>query len=672
MAQRINLPTYPFARDRYWLAAPAKPVALVSTPMASTNGHVEASVLSHDSDWLLVRETWTPEPLPADLDWQASVQRRAGQKVWVVAATREGADDLLGRIQQLVATVGLGSRLTVEAVLFAELAGWSVERAPDVVLVLGSGPDALKPIFALSRTLMREAWDSALRLYLAHPSSTTDPALEWEALSGFLRCAMVENPRHAWTCIGCVDAAAREDVRHTLLREWLADTSSVARFTELRYHGAERHVHRLAEMERGSSSPPLFRRGATYLITGGLGPVGALLCRKLAQAYQPRLVILSRGALDAAKQSECAALAALGAEVRYVSADVGDRAALGRALAQVKADVGPSHGVIHLARLVEDGLILSKSPESLDRVTRAKVDGTRYLDELTAAEPLEFFLLFSSMAAFGLRGASDYGYGAAFQNAFVRDRTRRHAAGQRSGRSVAIAWGPWSVDRYQPDQRDARMKAAGFDLISIEDAFAWLEHAAWPEEGFIGAMRVHDPERVRGDLGLSSAAAHPAATGAEPDPIEERIRTWELRKEKGAPVSIHEVNEFIRSDDVRRLSETLIERLHGLLIEGKRLPAPSVPLASPAPRGVWPAANGTHDLVEIIRQSLAEIIGVREVDVHRPFQDYGLDSVSGARFAILLEKRLSLKIPPSSILDHPTVHRLAAHLTAAATPHGSN
>src|SRR4026207_1199034 len=101
-------------------------------------------------------------------------------------------------------------------------------------------------------------------------------------------------------------------------------------------------------------------------------------------------------------------------------------------MGQVKAKVGQIDGVIHLARQVEDGLLLHKSFESFERVLRAKVEGTLSLDEATRNEPLEFFLLFSSLAAYGLKGSADYAYATAFQNGFTRWRQAQVDAGRQS------------------------------------------------------------------------------------------------------------------------------------------------------------------------------------------------------------------------------------------------
>src|SRR5262249_8701331 len=153
-----------------------------------------------------------------------------------------------------------------------------------------------------------------------------------------------------------------------------------------------------------------FRRNGAYLISGGFGPVGKLLCNELARRYHAHLIILSRSALDEERKRLIAAIEAAGGTVTYLGADVADTDSLKTAFAEIEQRVGLLHGVIHMARTVEDDLIVNKSWESFVRVTAAKMRGTLNLDWMTASQPLDFFVLFSSMGAFGIRGSADYGY----------------------------------------------------------------------------------------------------------------------------------------------------------------------------------------------------------------------------------------------------------------------
>ena len=116
------------------------------------------------------------------------------------------------------------------------------------------------------------------------------------------------------------------------------------------------------------------------MIAGGLGPVGELLCQELASKYRPTLVILSRGAFDADKAEACRRLERLGASVHYLATDVTDSDALDEAYREIKGRGLVLNGVVHLARLVEDGLLAAKSWSSFERVVAAKVAGTVRVD----------------------------------------------------------------------------------------------------------------------------------------------------------------------------------------------------------------------------------------------------------------------------------------------------
>ncbi|MCP6756556.1 ketoreductase domain-containing protein, partial [Klebsiella pneumoniae] len=75
----------------------------------------------------------------------------------------------------------------------------------------------------------------------------------------------------------------------------------------------------------------------------------------------------------------------------------------------IKERFGSLQGVIHSAGVIHDSLILKKTPQEVDDVFAPKILGAVHLDEATQSEPLDFFVMFSSLAAiFGNIGQSDY------------------------------------------------------------------------------------------------------------------------------------------------------------------------------------------------------------------------------------------------------------------------
>src|SRR5207248_307667 len=105
-----------------------------------------------------------------------------------------------------------------------------------------------------------------------------------------------------------------------------------------------------------------FTDNGTVLVTGGTGSLGGLVARHLVEQHGVRrLVLASRRGLSAEGAEELGAqLTGLGAEVSIVACDVSDRD-------QVAALLGkyPVTGVVHLAGLLDDGVIGTLTPERL-------------------------------------------------------------------------------------------------------------------------------------------------------------------------------------------------------------------------------------------------------------------------------------------------------------------
>ncbi len=94
-----------------------------------------------------------------------------------------------------------------------------------------------------------------------------------------------------------------------------------------------------------------------------------------------------------------------------------------------------------MARRVADAPIFKKSFQEFSETMSVKVQGTLNIDAVTAGESLDFFLIFSSTAAFEIKGSTGDAYSTAFQNAFTRYRNRLVEQGKRTGLSRAICWG---------------------------------------------------------------------------------------------------------------------------------------------------------------------------------------------------------------------------------------
>ncbi|MGK8486677.1 SDR family NAD(P)-dependent oxidoreductase [Nocardia asiatica] len=257
-------------------------------------------------------------------------------------------------------------------------------------------------------------------------------APEQSALWGFARSAQLEHRE-----IGChvLDLDQLTEIR--AVADALVTSSAPG---QLALRQGRQRVPRLVPME---TVPGGFTAesaaGHTVLITGGLGGVGLRLARWLADRGLPDLVLAARLAPDARAESVIAELRAAGARVWVRSLDVTDRDAVAATLDWIDRELPPLAGVVHLAGVLDDGVIAEQTAERAGRVLAPKTLGAWNLHELTAGRSLRWFLLFSSAAGVvGLPGQSSYGAANAFLDGVAELR------GASGSPALSIAWGPWA------------------------------------------------------------------------------------------------------------------------------------------------------------------------------------------------------------------------------------
>jgi rhizoxin synthesis polyketide synthase/nonribosomal peptide synthetase RhiB len=383
-------------------------------------------------------------------------------------------------------------------------------------------------VLACCRALARRCAGRSIDVFVCLDEAGEGSQAHDEALSGLLRSATTESPSHRyhWIRHAAHDPARGPD----LAGEWLSacsrpptgPTRPLVRFRDgRRFQTAYEEVQALqaAGTSRG------LRPDGAYLVVGGSGAVGRRLCLEIGRKYRPMLVMVSRRAPEAEVEQE---LRATGARTLWLRADATDHAAMTQALAEIKRTLPRLDGVLHLARSVDDGLVADKTPEGFLRTVAAKVAGTEVVDLVTRDEPLEFFVMFSSMAAFGLPAASDYAYACAFQSAFARLRNRRRERGERSGHALSLCWGQWEVDRHVDAVRRDGLKDLGFDLIDAPSALRVLEACLNTTAGALGFVAVGDKQRARRALAdraapRGDARARPVVPPPRPPAADARL-----------------------------------------------------------------------------------------------------------------------------------------------------
>lgn len=242
---------------------------------------------------------------------------------------------------------------------------------------------------------------------------------------------------------------------------------------------------RLAGEMPGAAGGPRLRGDGAYLITGGLTGVGLETARWMVEQGARRLILLSRTELPpratwrsldpaspaAERAGAIRQLESMGASIHVGAVDVGDEEELCRFLATYREEGWPAiRGVVHSAAVIRDQLMLNMDRSTFDAALRPKARGAWLLDRLLADEPLDFFVMYSSMTSvMGQYGQANYAAGNAFLDALAHERRRR---GQPA---LSINWGPWgSIGLYARQRLAARAGLTGVGEIEPADGMAIL------------------------------------------------------------------------------------------------------------------------------------------------------------------------------------------------------
>jgi thioesterase domain-containing protein/NAD(P)-dependent dehydrogenase (short-subunit alcohol dehydrogenase family) len=225
------------------------------------------------------------------------------------------------------------------------------------------------------------------------------------------------------------------------------------------YRGSDRFIMTLDAMpiEVAAGRPQLLRERGVYLITGGLGGIGLELAGYLAETAKARLILLARSEFPdkrdwqkwlteqgvddqtSIKIRKLMAMENAGADVMVARVDVADREQLLAAIAKAKEQFGPINGVIHAAGVAQGNLIQMLRPEIIASELAPKVAGTINLDELFDKEPLDLFVLCSSLNSFMPRfGQAGYCSANSFLDAYAQKNAHR-----RERLTLSINWGMW-------------------------------------------------------------------------------------------------------------------------------------------------------------------------------------------------------------------------------------
>ncbi|ANN21700.1 polyketide synthase [Amycolatopsis orientalis] len=391
----LNLPTYPFQRERYWLEELDPPKRL------GDQGTIDS--WRYRIDWKPVTEN----PPPPSGTWLLITADGRGDAA--VSAVLDGMTASGVRVERL--TVSELDRPHDIGPVDGVLSLLAVDEATGLLTLVQALGDVKAPLWTVTRGAVQ----------VDEHDGTIDP--RQAAIWGLGRVIGLELPSR-WG--GLIDLP--EVVDAEAVKRLLAALNGTEDQLAVRADGVR--ARRLVRAEPDGGEAVWAPRG-TVLVTGGTGGVAAHVVRWLAANGAEHLVLTSRRGLPAEDTARLAD--ELGVAVTVVSCDMGDRAAVARLLA-----AHPPDSVVHAAGVTTLAALEETDTAGFGEVMAGKAIGAAHLDELLGDRPLDAFILFSSNA--GVWGSGTQGaYASA--NAYLDALAQRRRA--RGLTATAIAWGAW-------------------------------------------------------------------------------------------------------------------------------------------------------------------------------------------------------------------------------------
>jgi iturin family lipopeptide synthetase A len=461
--RRIPLPTYPFARTRYWIDD-AEPV---------TAAQAAAPRRADVGQWFYA-PTWqrtigaaqaaipgaTPHLVLAD---------RGGLAQTLIDALRASGENVLVATQGKDFLAAGDGRFTIDAAQPAHY-----ERLLAILAEQGCMPGTITHCWSLTRPCAGDLVDQYDGFYsmrfLAH-------AVGRRAIANELSVNVVSNGLYAVTgeeCLipakatvlgpckvmalefsnvrtRCIDiVVTTEGISSRLAMQLAEELGCSDRDIVVALRGRYRWHQLIEQVSVGGGQSHAARAGNTshYLVTGGLGGIGFAFARYLAIRYSPvALTLTGRHVIPpkaewaaylaahadtdvtGRKIRQLQALEALGTTVRYFAADVADAPAMNRMAGEAMSAFGPPHGIFHAAGVGGEAALRSAPEGQAERIFAPKISGAAILAEVFDFPRLDFVILWSSLnGVLPFAGQADTAAADAFLNALAQ-RTSQDSGG---------------------------------------------------------------------------------------------------------------------------------------------------------------------------------------------------------------------------------------------------
>ncbi|WP_139487918.1 SDR family NAD(P)-dependent oxidoreductase [Brevibacillus dissolubilis] len=627
--RRISLPAYPFAKERYWVPVPDAALLVNNKGMVPASSTVSPGSVKQGESTTeteralhLLKKEWEPSP--------ATPSRQVKRTIAVL--TTDMTKGIAQHLALMLPQVHVLDSQALVAFGGQQGQGYDWSSYDGFVDLTGCGTDGNEQtswIPWLAQLIENRHKEGVIVLGVTkglESYQNTTVNLSGASRAGLYRLLQNEyghlRSRH-------LDADPYTDDK-VLAGQIVTELVTDSEDSEVCYRGGQRYRSYLSEQseqqpsERGRVFTP-FPPDQVLWITGGTRGLGFLSAQHFVAHYGvKRLVLTGRETLPpreqwaayqeqdtsvAQKIRSIQALEAQGVQVRVLSLRLTDQQDVQKAVDEIKRTMGSIGGVIHCAGMadMETPAFIRKTPESIQQVLAPKVTGLNALYQSMKHEPLQFFVLFSSVsAAIPTLGAgqSDYAMANTYMDYFA-------GAHQHACPIISIQWPNWK-ETGMGEVYSRSYEQTGLLSMTNEEGLHLFDRILAHRTGPVVFPAVVNPERWKPEnLMRHRAKETPTAN--------------------------------VQSGQSGQSGQAI---------------------------AVTPTQKTTDELLQATQDWLASLLSKElKVDAARlkpdvPFQDYGMDSVLLAQVITNIDRELKVvALDPGAMLEYPTLRSLSAYMT---------
>jgi polyketide synthase PksJ len=484
-------------------------------------------------------------------------------------------------------------------------------------------------IFFLSQAIAKQAFSEKTNLFIlsngVHEVTGEEVLFpEKTTILGFSKAIQQELVNIKCRCVDIVLPKPKSRVEKSLINSLMEEFSTPSPDTVIAYRGDYRWVETYPpiRLEEIDGDIPRLKTGGVYLITGGMGRVGFILAKYLAETYQARLILFGRSQLpprsewedylaahdktdsNARKISKILELEELGGEVMAGCADVADEQQMKRLITEAEQHFGDINGVIHAAAILNPDIfrIISMLNKKVFEIQfPPKVYGLLVLRKLFENKPLDFCLVVSTPASI-LAGLSFGSYAATnnFLDAFVYWFNRKSRTPW-----ITVNWADW-----EPEEKQVSSSSVGSALE---------EMLMTPQEGVETFRRIL--KYCRTNQILVSAGD-----------MQERFDQW------------------VKLESLQMEDESQQKKKRAL---------------NPRPNLITPYAAPESHVQEVLAEIWSDLFGYDKVGIDDDFFELGGDSLRAITAISLIHKKFKIDLPLEKFFLAPTINKQAEYIMTA-------